>query len=435
MIIQRDLLHKIKQFIKRDDFISIIGPRQAGKTTFLEILQGYLIEGLKVKKNLIHSITFEDRRLLMEFEADAVSFVRSFIPAGVKERFYLMIDEFQYAQDGGQKLKLIYDTIKGIKIIITGSSSLDIKAKVGKFMVGRMLNFYLYPFNFREYLRAHNGRLEKIYTENNDKVTDYLFNGKQIKIKSGQDLWHEEFIQEYEKFSVWGGYPIVVLAKSEPERKKLLSDIYNNYILKDIKTLLELATEKNLFLLSQYLATQVSNIIVYQNLSQACALGYRNLKAHLNILDETFICREVKPFFRNRQKELSKNPKIYFLDMGFRNNLMENMNGLDKRSDAGAIVENSCFIRLNELCEGLNKINFWRTKAGAEVDFILHRYDNIVLPIEIKYSKLTEEKLSKSFMSFINSFKPSQAAVLTKNYWGRAKLGNAEVSFIPIYYL
>ena len=91
---------------------------------------------------------------------------------GAREKFYLMIDEFQYAQEGGQKLKLIYDTLKGIKIIVTGSSSLDIKAKVGKFMVGRILNFYLYPFNFREYLKALDERLERIYSENNVKVSE-----------------------------------------------------------------------------------------------------------------------------------------------------------------------------------------------------------------------------------------------------------------------
>lgn len=434
MLVQRDLILRLKQFIKRDEFIAIIGPRQAGKTTFLEILKGYLTNELKIKKDLIQSITFEDRRLLMEFETDPVSFIHSFIPPNLKQKFYLMIDEFQYAQDGGQKLKLIYDTIKGIKIIITGSSSLDIKAKVGKFMVGRILNFYLYPFNFQECLRAHHSRLEMGYAENNPLIIDLLFKGKQIKIKKGPDFLSEEFIREYEKYAIWGGYPVAVLAKTEMERKKLLSDIYSNYILKDIKTLLELATERNLFLLSQYLATQIGNIVVYQNLSGISGLEYRKLKEHLNILEETFICRQVKPFFRNRQKELSKNPKIYFLDMGFRNNLLENMSGLHKRSDAGAMIENSCFIRLNELCEGLNKISFWRTKAGAEVDFIFPREEGII-PIEVKYSQLTAEKLSKSLASFIDAFKPKQAIVFNKNYWGRMQRGKTRISFAPIYYL
>jgi predicted AAA+ superfamily ATPase len=120
--------------------------------------------------------------------------------------------------------------------------------------------------------------------------------------------------------------------------------------------------------------------------------------------------------------------------MGFRNNLMENMNGLDKRPDAGAIVENTCFIRLNALWEGINKINFWRTKAGAEVDFIVHLGERII-PVEIKYSDFRQEKLSRSFTSFVDSSKPTQALVLTKNYWGFAKKGRTKVTFAPVYYL
>ncbi|MBN1405526.1 MAG: ATP-binding protein [Candidatus Omnitrophica bacterium] len=434
MIIQRDLLDRIKLFIKRNEFISIIGPRQSGKTVFLGILKEYLVNELKVKKHLIQGITFEDRKLLMEFERDPVLFVKSFMPKDTGQKFYLMIDEFQYAQGGGQKLKLIYDTLKGIKIIITGSSSLDIKANVGKYMVGRILNFNLFPFSFREYLSVFDKRLWAVYDENYKKVSAYMFTGKHAGIKRGKDLFYGELLREYEGYATWGGYPAVTLAKTDIERKKILSDIYNNYILKDIKTLLELATEKNLFLLSQYLATQIGNITVYQNLSRSSNLEYRSLKKHIAMLEETFIIRQIKPFFKNRQKELSKNPKIYFLDMGFRNNLMENMNALEKRSDAGAIIENACFIRLNELYESMNKINFWRTKAGAEVDFILHAENNII-PIEIKYSPFTQEKLSKSIVSFMGSFNPNHAIVLTKDYWGIMKKGKTKILFAPVYYL
>lgn len=301
-------------------------------------------------------------------------------------------------------------------------------------MVGRILNFSLYPFNFREYLRANNHRLEKIYTQRNEEVLNWLFRRKKFNIERGEDIFCEELTQEFERFCVWGGYPAIILSKSNLERKKLLADIYNNYILKDIKTLLELATEKNLFLLSQYLATQTGNIVIYQNLSQASGLDYRRLKKHLNILEQTFISKEIRPFFKNRQKELSKNPKIFFLDMGFRNNLMENMNGLDKRSDAEAIIENTVFLRLNELCEGVDKINFWRTKAGAEVDFVLHIRGSII-PVEVKYANFTAEKMPRSLISFIHSFKPRQAIVLTKNYWGFIKRDTTEILFIPVYYL
>ena len=433
MFIKRNILEEIKPFLKRREFVAIIGPRQSGKTTFLEIIREYLIKERKLKKESIHLLTFEDRRLLREFESDPVSFVTSYLSNDSNETIYLMLDEFQYADEGGQKLKLVYDTVKNIKIIITGSSSLEIKAQVGRYMVGRILTFQLYPFSFQELLRAEDSRLEKIYRQKHNAISSWLFEYKTIKFGTGEDVFFYEMLNYYQQHCIWGGYPAVILAKSNEERSKLLGDIYNSYVLKDIKGLLELATERNLFLLSEYLATQIGNILVYQNLGQRAALDYRKLKKHMNILKETFVINEVRPYFKNRQKELTKNPKIYFMDIGFRNYLIENMNNLDKRSDSGAIVENIVFIRIDEMGKRTDKINFWQTKAGAEVDFVLRIKDKII-PIEVKFSRFEDVKISRSLASFIDSFKPKRALVLTKNYWGNIKRDNTEVLFAPVYY-
>lgn len=435
MVVSRDLVEQIRPFLARREFISILGPRQSGKTVLLELLERELLRRFDVPKDRIVTVTFEDRRLLAQFEKDPIPFVQSYLPRkGEDAPSYFMIDEFQYAENGGQKLKLIYDTLKGIRIIVTGSSSLDLRAKVGRWMVGRILNFHLFPFNFREYLEARNGRLQNLYLKFQPLLAGALTEGRFGKIKRGMDPFADVFQEEFERFCIWGGYPAVVLAESIPVGKKLLSEIYNQYILKEIKALLELATERELFLLSQYLATQIGNLAVYQNLSQASGLNYRNLKKHLEILQETFVSRPLRPYFTNRQKELSRSPKIYFLDMGFRNYLMENMNGFKTRSDGGMMVENVVFIRLGQLVEEIDKINFWRTKIGAEVDFVLHQKGEL-LPVEVKYSPFRVPKLSRGFMSFIDTFKPKRAVVLTANYWDRIRKGRTEILFAPVYYL
>lgn len=434
MIYPRDIINRIDPFLPRKEFISIVGPRQSGKTTFLGILKDHLVGKHGVNKDLIASVTFEDRRLLAQFEADPVAFVNSYRRGAPLATFFFMIDEFQYARDGGQHLKFLYDTVKNLRMIVTGSSSLEIKAKVAKFMVGRILSFDLFPFNFGEYLQATGPRLEGLYRQANENVVSWLSEGEGLKIQSGLDVFFSELIAHFEKFCIWGGYPAVVLSEVPTLRAKILGDIFNSYLLKDIKTLLELATDNNLYLLARFLATQVGNIVNYQNVGQASHLNYRQLKKHLNILEETFICRELRPFFTNKQKELSKNPKIYFFDLGFRNNLLENMNSLDMRPDSGAMIENAVFIRLNQLYEGGRGLNFWRTKAGAEVDFILQAGGRPI-PIEVKYSIFHKEQISKSLASFIDSFKPEKAVVLTKNYWGSLKRNNTFIQFIPVYYL
>lgn len=434
MIIQRDIIDRLTPFLKRKEYLAIVGPRQAGKTTLLGIIKDYLQNTLNATEDHIQFVTFEDRRLMSQFDDDPLSFVRSYIPDNGNKTFYLMIDEFQYVRDGGQRLKLVYDTVDNVKIIITGSSSLDIKAQVGRYLVGRILTFSLYPFNFREFLRAKDKRLEKIYSDTNTDFIKWLFHDKSFKSRHGRDIFSQEMIKRFEEFSIWGGYPGVVLSKTVHERQKVLNDILNNYIMKDIKGLLELATEKNLLLLSQYLAAQAGNIVVYQNLSQAAQMDYRQMKKHLNILFETFICTEVRPFFTNRQKELSRNPKIFFYDMGFRNSLIDNMNKPDKRSDCGSIIENSVFIRFNELCDENAGINFWRTKVGAEVDFIIQTKGKII-PVEVKYSSFDKAKISRSFASFIETFSPKQGVILTKDYFGHMRSGKTKIVFMPVYYL
>ena len=191
MIVQRELLNQIKIFIKRKEFIAITGPRQCGKSTFLEIIRDYLIKEIKIDRESINILTFEDRKLLAQFESDPVEFVNSYLSQNTGKTTYLMLDEFQYAEEGGQKLKLIYDTVKNVKIIITGSSSLEIKG----YMVGRILTFNLYPFSFKEYLNAKDKRFEKIYVEKNKMVLNWLFKRKKPVQKIGQDLFADDFIK------------------------------------------------------------------------------------------------------------------------------------------------------------------------------------------------------------------------------------------------
>jgi len=433
MLIYRDLLEEVIYYLKRKEYIAIVGPRQSGKTTLLEMLKEYLIEEGHAEKEMVQTVTFEDRRLLAEFEADPGAFLRSYFSSS-EQKGYFFIDEFQYAENGGQKLKLLFDTNKNIKIIITGSSSLDIKAQAGKYMVGRILTFHLYPFNFAECLRAENPRSENIYRNGHQRIQAWMQGERIGSVKSEKDIFLEEMIGRYEQYCVWGGYPAVVLSDTDREREKILSAILNGYIMKDIKTLLELATDSNLLSLSRYLAVHAGNLINYQKLGEASSLNYRQVKKHLNILKATMICREVKPFFKNRQKELTKNPKIFFFDTGFRNSLMENMNSLEKRSDKGAVVENAVFIRLAEMSKGQSTIHFYRTKAGAEVDFI-YRAKGAAMPVEVKFSSMNREKVSRSFAGYARSFEPSRGIILTKDFWGRTKTEKTDILFAPVYYL
>jgi len=114
-------MEDLKKWLARREIYAIKGPRQSGKTTLLKILKDYLIEKEKVNPKNIIFFTLEDRDILDKFSQDPKSFIQSFIFAP-EEKYYFLIDEFQYLQQGGQRLKLLYDLFDNIKFIITGSS-------------------------------------------------------------------------------------------------------------------------------------------------------------------------------------------------------------------------------------------------------------------------------------------------------------------------
>jgi predicted AAA+ superfamily ATPase len=105
MLINRDLIEKIAPFLKRKEFISITGPRQCGKSTFLILLRKYISETLKIDLDLMPILTFENNKLLAQFEENPTAFIRSYMQVANRRITYIFIDEFQYAEEGGQKLK------------------------------------------------------------------------------------------------------------------------------------------------------------------------------------------------------------------------------------------------------------------------------------------------------------------------------------------
>jgi len=414
MYIHRELENLIKPFLKRKEILAILGSRQVGKTTFLE----YLASQLKKEGKSVKFITFEKRGDLELFDN-----IEDFKDIHKKYQI-VIIDEFQYAKQGGQKLKYLFDTTK-IKYIISGSSSLDIKFQIARYMVGRMFKFMLWPFSFREYLSYVNNELYEIV--NSRILSAFSF---PIKKSFGPEI-NSRLEKLFEEYLIFGGYPAVVLARTQKEKEKILEGILDNYLLKDIKILLQLATESELTKLAKLLATQIGNLLNYKELSNSSGLNYKELLRHLEILKQTYIIDLIKPYFTNKRTEITKNPKVYFIDTGFKNLILSDFRKIEQRRDAGSLVENYIFMALKRKGNGFQNINFWRTKSKAEVDFVIQR-ENKIIPIEVKYS--SEMAIGKSLYSFIEKFSPSEAFVLTKGFTRETKVKNCKVKFIPVYY-
>lgn len=414
--IPRSLEKEIIPFLDRKEVIALIGSRQVGKTTLLRRIDSHFQElGKKTK-----FLTFEKREDLSLFQDDIEDFKRI-----IKGYDCVIIDEFQYAREGGKKLKYLYDTTD-IKFVISGSSSLELTFSTGKYMVGRLLSFELYPISFRESLYV---RDKESYNLLEDNIPEDIL---QFEVKNGFGGVINQKLSAYlEEYAVFGGYPEVVLSSGEKVKNKILEGIVDSYLLRDIKGLLNFASEDKLIRLSKFLAAQAGNLVKYEEIANSADLNYTETKKNLNILDNTFIIDFLSPFYTNKRLELSKNKKVYFIDPGFRNFLLSDFRKIADRQDAGNIVENLVYLQLKRT-EHFDSLKYWRTKSKAEVDFVLENKGEVI-PAEVKYS--SKRAVGKSFYSFLEKFKPSQAIIFTKDYLGEEKIGKTKVRFIPVSYM
>ncbi len=393
MYYKRDLELKIEQYLDRSEIIAIFGPRQVGKTTLLK-------EFYNRVENPIF-LTFEDIELKVLFEED----IKSFIALYIDPYDHIFIDEFQYAKMGGKHLKYIYDTTDK-KIFISGSSAMELSINAVKYLVGRIFVFNLYSFSFGEFLRVKDENLYKLYSKADENISAPL--SKKIY----------GYLDEY---ITYGGYPRVILSQSNEEKKEVLKNLLSIYLLRDIKEIAKIADETKMYRLVKALSLQIGNVVVYSELSKLIGINTVQLKEYLDIFEKAFLTKTISPFFTNKQLEIVKNPEIFFFDMGLRNVIIKNFSALEDRVDKGAMLENFVFRELVE-----RDVKYYRTKNGAEVDFII----DDVIPVEIK-SNLTSMKISKSYHHFLANYEPKQGYVLNFNQIGSQEFNRTNITFLP----
>jgi len=430
-IFYRHLLDKLKKWISRREIYAIKGPRQSGKTTLLKILQKHLIKEAKIDPENIIFLTLEDREILDKLSRNPKEFVQSFILHKPNQQFYFFIDEFQYLQDGGQKLKLLYDLFENIKFIITGSSSLELTGQTAKFLVGRLFSFYLYQLSFEEFIGIKSTELNNVYQEKSRLIKEFIIEGKDFTHPE-EDIFGEDFKRYFEKYLLFGGYPEVVKTDDLETKRIILKNIYDTYVSRDIIELLRIADISKFRKTLELLASQIGNLINYNTLANDSQSYFAQIKHHLSILEQTFIIELIRPFFTNKTTELKKNPKIYFIDTGFRNYLLNNFNELSLRPDKGGIIENAVFTQLK--IKEIEPIKYWRTLSKAEIDFIIEIGKELV-PIEVKYSYFKAPKITRGFRNFILEYQPKRAVIFTKNFWSKLRIEKTEVKFIPVWYV
>ncbi|MFW6007717.1 MAG: ATP-binding protein [archaeon] len=378
--VEREIFPELKDQLNDNKISLIIGPRQVGKTTLLKKL--YSI----VENNSL----FLDLDIFSNYEKVSTydSFINTLKLNGYTKDldcFYVFLDEFQRYDDFSRILKNVYDHHDNIKIFASGSSSILIKNSVQESLAGRKKMNYLYPFSFKEFLKAKDSSLIEIY----DNVKKIKGSNLKSQLKELYDFLYE--------FMIFGGYPEVVLSNNIEEKKSSLNNIFDLYLKKDILDYLDPSKVRPMKDVVEYLAINNGKKVKYSKISNSLNISYRKSKEYVEILNESYLVSLIRPYFTNKNKELVKLNKCYFLDHGVRNHFINNFNELHLRNDSGELFET--FIISEFIKRGYDNLKYWEDKNQNEVDLIIDLVSKII-PIEIKF----KDRLRKSDFKGLEKF-------------------------------
>jgi len=338
--ITKDLIEKIKSSNKG---IVLYGARQVGKTT----LVNEIINNLHLKTLMVDG---DQSKYMDIFSSRNLEKIKSLV-SGFD---LLFIDEAQRIPEIGINLKIIFDNIPTLKVIVTGSSSLDLASQIREPLTGRVWTYHLYPISLLELSKTHN----------------------RFQLSSQLD-----------DLLVYGSYPELFSFQTLKEKEEYLVNLADAYLYKDLLAFEGLKNSIKIRDLLKLLAFQVGSQVSLSELGRSLSMSKETVAKYIDFLEKSSVLMRLKGFSRNLRKEIVKMDKIYFVDLGIRNILIGNTKPLTDRNDIGQLWENFLIVERTKSNAYLGRNvsqYFWRTYTGAELDYI-EEGDGALTGFEFKY--------------------------------------------------
>jgi len=352
----RIIASQIEEFVKNEKKVLVLlGARQVGKTTLL--------------KNSFPDACFvniEKGEYVDIFNKRVVQQINNILTSKGNKSQILILDEIQRLNNPGLTAKVIHDELPNIKLIISGSSSLEIASKAAESLAGRKTTFLLFPLTIKERL-VQIGKLDK-----------------------GIDQYQAEILLSMN----FGLYPETIEVTN---KENYLLELVDSTLLKDVFYLNLVKNTKNLYSLLKLLAYQIGQQVNISDIAQRLGIARETVNSYIEILKQLYIIFTLPPYTKKRRDEIGKTEKIFFYDLGIRNAIINDFSPVQYRVDFGNIFENYVvceLMKLNKYKKLRFNFYYWRTKWGSEVDLVLVK-DDEVLAYEIKTRKGV---VSRAFM-------------------------------------
>lgn len=364
-MIKRKLKESLELNWNTGKVLIVLGPRQVGKTTLLEELCQQEGEYL-----FLNGDDFTTQQLL---ENTGETRLRQIIG----KYHTVFIDEAQRIPNIGLILKIIHDRMKSIRVVVSGSSALELSSSINEPLTGRKWEYHLYPISWGE-LTEHFG---------------YLAAKQQFDIRL-----------------IYGMYPDVI--NNLGSEQEVLKQLATSYLYKDLLNYQGIRKPEILSKLLVALALQVGSEVSYNELSNLLRIDRSTVEQYISLLEQAFVIFRLNPFSRNIRKEISSSRKIYFYDNGIRNALIGDFSPLALRKDIGALWENFLIserVKANAYNKSDARSYFWRTHAQQEIDYI-EEYNGQLYAYEFKWNPKAKAKFPSTF---VEAYQPMEKKVIS----------------------
>jgi len=369
----------------------VVGPRQAGKSTSI---WAYLYE----HDNPVLFIDCE-QTIVQEWCRSAPLFLTD-LEGVVGRPTTLFFEEAQHLENAGLFLKGLVDRKIGVPILVTGSSSFHLGARIRESLAGRATRIRLLPFSLAEVC---------------------------ADLPPQPSVPHERaIITRFERHIRFGGYPEVWLA-DKPE--EVLTGLVEAVILRDATDLFRIARPDAFRKLLRLAAAQVGNLVNLSEWASVLGISRDTVASYLEILESSHVVARITPFVGGKRSELTRSGKVFFVDQGLRNRLVHDFRPPGERADGGATLESWVLTELLKSAPAETGVHFWRSTSKAEVDFVLDLPGSLV-GVEVKAGRLGRQTIPRSARSFIDAYSPDLFLIVASDGAGSERIGATEIRWI-----
>lgn len=395
--VPREKLEEIKPWLRRKEIVSIVGVRRAGKTTLLYQIVDYLIHQNKTDPKRILFIKADDERVKTGGVIDqALDVYHQWV--NPESDIFVFIDEVQEVKDWQRTLKRIYDLHPSIKLFISGSNATIVKEELSSLLAGRCAYFEVFPFSFREFLRARG-------------VTS-------IKSRMTNRIRH--LLIEYVSY---GSFPEVVLEKDKDMKEGLVRFYFDSIFYRDIIKRKRIRNPAKLEKLVKYFLQNISSLANFSRIGKLLDLSTDSVGEYCKAMEEAYLVFHTNLYEFSYKKQIINPKKIYCVDLGIRNIV-----GFRFSEDAGRVYENLVY---NTLRKSTKEIFYWKNKH--ECDFIV-KEGKALQAIQVCYNlEESKERELQGLLEAMTKFGIEEGTIVTGNTEGEELRESKKIRYIPLW--